>query len=53
MKSTNALFASMNTYLMPLMAIFWGWLDGEPIGWPHFISLFVILIGVYLVSKRK
>ena len=53
MKSTNALFASMNTYLMPLMAIFWGWLDSEPIGWPHFISLFVILIGVYLVSKRK
>jgi drug/metabolite transporter (DMT)-like permease len=52
-KSTNALFSSMNTYLIPLMAIFWGWMDGEHIGIMHFVSLIVILIGVYLVSKRK
>jgi drug/metabolite transporter (DMT)-like permease len=43
----------MNTYLIPLMAIFWGWMDGEHIGIMHFVSLIVILIGVYLVSKRK
>lgn len=52
-KNTNALFSSMNTYLIPLMAIFWGWMDGESIGYMHFVSLIVILIGVYLVSKRK
>jgi len=52
-RNTNALFSSMNTYLIPLTAILWGWLDGEYIGWMHFVSLLVILLGVYLVSKRK
>lgn len=52
-QGTNALFASMNTYLIPLMAIFWGWVDGEAIGWMHFVSLICILCGVYLVSKKK
>lgn len=52
-KSTNALFSSMNTYLIPLMAIFWGYLDGEYIGFMHFVSLIIIMTGVYLVSKRK
>lgn len=52
-RNTNALFSSMNTYLIPLTAILWGWLDGEFIGWIHFVSLLLILLGVYLVSKRK
>ncbi len=52
LKRTNALFSSMNTYLIPLMSIFWGYLDGEPIGWIHFISLIIILAGVWMVSKR-
>lgn len=53
LKRTNALFSSMNTYLIPLMSIFWGYLDGEPIGWIHFISLILILTGVWMVSKRR
>jgi len=53
LKSTNALFASTNTYLIPLISIFWGYQDGEPISWAHFISLLIILLGVYLVSLRK
>jgi len=53
LKRTNALFSSMNTYLIPLMSIFWGYLDGESIGWIHFLSLIIILTGVYLVSKRR
>lgn len=53
LRRTSALFASMNTYLIPLMSIFWGFLDGESIGWMQFLSLIFILIGVYLVSKRK
>ena len=32
---TNALFASSVTYVIPLFALFWGWWDGEWIGWPH------------------
>ncbi len=53
LKRTNALFASTNTYLIPLMSIFWGYLDGESIGWGHFVSLLIILLGVYIVSVRK
>ena len=53
LKQTNALFASTNTYLIPLMSIFWGYMDGELITWIHFMSLFIILLGVYLVSLRK
>lgn len=53
LRRTSALFASMNTYLIPLMSIFWGKMDGEPIGWMQFFSLFLILVGVYLVSKKK
>lgn len=53
LKRTNVLFSSMNTYLIPLMSIFWGYLDGESIGWIHFVSLIIILTGVYMVSKRK
>ena len=53
LKQTNALFASTNTYLIPLMSIFWGFIDGEMITWVHFMSLFIILCGVYLVSKKK
>ena len=53
LKQTNALFASTNTYLIPLMSIFWGYMDGEMITWVHFMSLLIILLGVYIVSMRK
>ena len=53
LKRTNALFASANTYIIPLMSIFWGYMDGESITYIHFISIIVILIGVYLVSVKK
>ncbi|MBL7788479.1 MAG: DMT family transporter [Chitinophagales bacterium] len=53
LKQTNALFASTNTYLIPLMSIFWGYMDGELITWVHFVSLLIILIGVYMVSMKK
>jgi drug/metabolite transporter (DMT)-like permease len=53
LKQTNALFASTNTYLIPLMSIFWGYMDGELISWVHIMSLLIILLGVYLVSMKK
>jgi len=48
---TNALFASSVTYVIPLFALMWGWLDGEPIGWRHAIYGAIILSGVRLVAK--
>ncbi len=49
---TNPLFASMVTYLIPIVAIIWGFLDGEPISIYHFIGMGLILSGIYL-SRRK
>ncbi|MDX5428860.1 MAG: DMT family transporter [Bacteroidota bacterium] len=52
-KMTSAIFASSVTYLIPVMAIFWGWLDGEPIGLRHAVGVMGILLGVYLVNLKK
>lgn len=52
-KWTNALFASSVTYLIPVVAIMWGWLDEEVISPLHLIWISVILGGVYLVNLRK
>jgi drug/metabolite transporter (DMT)-like permease len=52
-KMTNALFASSVTYLIPVVAIFWGALDGEQILFIHFVWISVILGGVYLVNVQK
>ncbi|MBL7882761.1 MAG: DMT family transporter, partial [Bacteroidia bacterium] len=51
-KNTNALFASSVTYLIPIVAMGWGIVDGETILALHFIWIGVILLGVYLVNKK-
>jgi len=50
-KQSDALFASSVTYLIPFVAIFWGVLDGEAIGYVHAVSLLIILSGIYLSNK--
>ena len=50
-KRTDALFASSVTYVIPLFALFWGWMDGEWLGWPHLLFGGVVLSGVRLVAK--
>jgi drug/metabolite transporter (DMT)-like permease len=50
-QKTNALFASSVTYVIPLFALFWGWMDGEWIGWAHAAYGAVILSGVRLVAR--
>ena len=47
-----ALFASSVTYLIPIVAIFWGVFDGEIITFIHLLSIFLILSGIYLVNKK-
>lgn len=49
---TNALFAAMVTYLIPIIAVGWGWVDGEPILWEYSLSMIMILGGVYLAGKK-
>lgn len=52
MKKAGALFASMVTYGIPFVALFWGVLDGETIGWQQAGCLLLILSGVYLANKK-
>ncbi|GAB5556644.1 MAG: DMT family transporter [Schleiferiaceae bacterium] len=51
-KLSSSLFASSVTYAIPIVAILWGWIDGENIGWNHLIGGTAILIGVWLVNKK-
>ncbi len=50
---TSALFASMVTYLIPIIALMWGVLDGEPVTLYHFWGMGLILSGIYLSRQRK
>lgn len=50
---STPIFSSSVTYLIPIVAITWGILDGEKITFIQFLSGFVILFGVYLVNKAK
>ncbi len=49
--TTNALFASLVSYLIPIVALGWGFIDGEIITIYHIIGMILILIGVYLSKK--
>jgi drug/metabolite transporter (DMT)-like permease len=46
----SGIFASSVTYLIPIVAIFWGFFDSESISLQHFAGMAVILSGIYLVN---
>ncbi|MEM9932140.1 MAG: EamA family transporter [Bacteroidota bacterium] len=50
-QETSAVFGSAVAYLMPIVALIWGFVDGEYLGIYHFLSLLLILVGVYLIKK--
>jgi len=45
------LFASLVTYGIPFIALFWGFIDGEKITWVKPLCLAIILLGVYLANR--
>ena len=52
-QQTTAVFASSVTYLIPLVATAWGFLDGEVFTLWYVIGSFLILLGIYLIRERK
>lgn len=50
---STPLFASTINYLIPIVALMWGVLDGESIQAWHFAGMFIILAGVFIVNKAK
>ena len=51
-KITTPLLASSVTYVMPIVAVLWGLLDGETIHAGHFIGMTAIIGGVYLANRK-
>lgn len=51
LKKAGPLFASMVTYGMPFVALFWGILAGENVSLLQVAGLGIVLIGVYLSSR--
>ena len=49
---SSPVFASSVAYLMPLIALLWGLLDGEVFGINQGLASLLILLGVYLVNKK-
>jgi drug/metabolite transporter (DMT)-like permease len=50
-QKTDALFGSMTTYIIPIMAVILGFLDGEPMTIVHVLGMSCILAGVYMSRK--
>lgn len=50
---SSPVFASSVTYIIPIVAVFWGIRFGETLHFTQVIAGFMILIGVYLVNKKN
>ncbi|MEO8399118.1 MAG: DMT family transporter [Ignavibacteriaceae bacterium] len=52
-QTTSAVMASSVTYLIPIIAVAWGVIDGEQIFILHIAAMVLIILGVYIVNKSK
>jgi drug/metabolite transporter (DMT)-like permease len=52
-KMASTVFVSSVTYTLPIVALFWGTLDGEKISGYQLLSTVVILAGVFLAHKKN
>lgn len=48
---SGPVFASTTTYLMPIVALGWGWWDGEILGLSHLLGMGAILTGIWLIYR--
>ncbi|MEQ8572932.1 DMT family transporter [Fulvivirga sp.] len=52
-KITTPIFTSSVTYLIPIVAVIWGILDGEQLFLGHYLGMAAIIFGVYLANRKK
>jgi drug/metabolite transporter (DMT)-like permease len=52
-KRSSALFASSIVYALPVIAVFWGILDGEQFLIWHFSGMACILIGIVIIRRAR
>ena len=53
LKKAGGVFASTVTYGIPFIAIFWGWVYHEKITVLVILSLFLILLGIFITNVNK
>jgi drug/metabolite transporter (DMT)-like permease len=51
-KLVSPVFAASVTYLIPLVAIFWGVLDGETLLFWHYVGILAVILGVWIGNKK-
>ena len=49
---TSSVFASTSSYLLPVVAVIWGILDGEKFTMWYVFGALLILIGIYLIREK-
>jgi drug/metabolite transporter (DMT)-like permease len=49
---SSPVFATSVTYLIPIVAFSWGLFDNESLSAIQFLGAFIILVGVYLASRK-
>lgn len=49
---TSPVFTSFVTYLIPVVAVIWGVLDGEVLVWGHLLGMLSIIGGVYIANRK-
>jgi len=49
---TTPIFAASTTYVIPIVALVWGIIDGESLLLNHFLGMAVILLGIWIVNKK-
>jgi drug/metabolite transporter (DMT)-like permease len=50
---STTLFASSSTYLIPIVALAWGALDGEAFNLWHAAGMVIILAGVFIIHRAR
>ncbi len=50
---STTLFASSSTYLIPIVALAWGTLDGENFNLWHAAGMVIILAGVFIIHRAR
>ena len=50
---SSPVFSTSVAYLIPIVAIIWGFIDGEKVSYLQLLSGIIILTGIYVVNKVK
>jgi drug/metabolite transporter (DMT)-like permease len=51
-KMASPVFAASVTYMIPVVALLWGIIDGEEFQWHYAIWIILIILGVFLVNRK-